>query len=296
MFLPPPLFMQSLPLTLTSSSQLTNRCRCRVSISRPRGGRLPNICAKLPRLPRRIHLPIATFSISIPAVIAAVALTASFRAPPAAFAGNLLDAQPRSPGISATTLPSRRLHARAAYVQCPPKRFALVTYKLGRAAEMEMLVRMGVAIGCGAMIGLERQASLSSMSDSDSSSRNIGTAGVRTLALVSLGSSVFTLTALLSLSGDAGRMGASISTGIGFLGAGTIHQDKAQRHLVTAASVWISAALGVAAASGLKFLAFVVALTTIAILRSKTIYFQLRKNYVRARRWRRRRLLPLQQE
>lgn len=163
---------------------------------------------------------------------------------------------------------------RTAYVACPPKRFALVTYKLGRKAEIDMLVRMGVAIGCGAMIGLERQ---SSMSLELGRSSNIGTAGVRTLALVSLGSSVFTLTALLSLSGDAGRMGASISTGIGFLGAGTIHQDKAQRHLVTAASVWISAALGVAAASGLKFLAFVVALTTIAILRSKTIYVELRK-------------------
>jgi len=55
-----------------------------------------------------------------------------------------------------------------------------------------------------------------------------------------------------------------------------IHQDKASRHLFTAASVWISAALGVAAASGLKFLAFVLELTTIAVLRSKTIYAQLR--------------------
>lgn len=73
-------------------------------------------------------------------------------------------------------------------------------------------------------------------------------------------------------------------TKIGFLGAGTIHQDKAQWSLVTSASVWISAAPGVAATSGLKFLVFVVALNTIAILRSKTIYIELRKYYVRARR------------
>lgn len=131
---------------------------------------------------------------------------------------------------------------------------ALVTYHIGRAAEREMLWRLCVAIACGAIIGMERRAAAAS-------------AGVRTLALVALGAAVFTLTALLSASGNASRMGAAVSTGIGFLGAGAIHQDSSQRHLVTAASVWIAAALGVAAASGLKFLALIAALTTVAILR-----------------------------
>lgn len=58
------------------------------------------------------------------------------------------------------------------------------------------------------------------------------------------------LTALLSPSGDATRMDPLISAGIGLLGAGSIHRDKAQRHLVTGASVCITAAHGVGAASG----------------------------------------------
>lgn len=142
---------------------------------------------------------------------------------------------------------------------------ALVSYKLGRDAEVEMLWRMGVSITCGAIIGMERRAASAP-------------AGVRTLALVSLGASVFTLTSLLSLSGDSARMGAAVSTGIGFLGAGAINHDtgarRSQRQLVTAASVWISASLGVAASSGLKFLALVAALVTVGILRWDNILRQ----------------------
>lgn len=138
------------------------------------------------------------------------------------------------------------------------KKRPLVTYHFGRDAEREMLLRMCVAIACGAIIGMERRAASAN-------------AGVRTLSLVSLGSAIFTLTALLSFSGDSSRVGAAISTGIGFLGAGAINQNAtrsaSQRQLVTAASIWIAAALGVAAASGLKSLALLGSLVTVWILR-----------------------------
>lgn len=124
------------------------------------------------------------------------------------------------------------------------------------AAEAEMMSRMGVAVACGAMIGLERRAASAN-------------AGVRTLSLVSLGSAIFSLTALHGLSGDPVRMGAAISTGIGFLGSGAINGEigGSQRQLVTAASIWIAAALGVAAASGMFRLALTGSIVTVWILR-----------------------------
>ena len=75
-------------------------------------------------------------------------------------------------------------------------------------------------------------------------------AGLRTLTLVSLGSAVFTLTAIDSGAVDsASRVIQGIVTGIGFLGAGTIIRGKTEesvRGLTTAASVWLAAAIGVA--------------------------------------------------
>lgn len=73
-------------------------------------------------------------------------------------------------------------------------------------------------------------------------------------------------------------MGAAISTGIGFLGSGVINGDVSgnERQLVTAASIWIAAALGVAAACGLHGMALLGAVITVWILR-----WQLLQRYVR---------------
>lgn len=124
-----------------------------------------------------------------------------------------------------------------------------------------MLLRMGVAVACGAIIGMERRAASAN-------------AGIRTLSLVSLGSAIFSLTSLHGLGGDPSRMGAAISTGIGFLGSGAINGDilGSQRQLVTAASIWIAAALGVAAASGLFSMALVGAIVTVWILRWQLLH------------------------
>ena len=80
-------------------------------------------------------------------------------------------------------------------------------------------------------------------------------AGIRTFALVSLGSALATITGIYfaQMSGDAadiGRVPAQILAGIGFLGAGTIIvTDRRQiRGLTTAAGLWVTAAMGIGAA------------------------------------------------
>ncbi|MCB9452037.1 MAG: MgtC/SapB family protein [Anaerolineaceae bacterium] len=82
-------------------------------------------------------------------------------------------------------------------------------------------------------------------------------AGMRTHMLVSVGACLFTTLSFHAFpGGDPGRVAAQIVTGIGFLGAGTILQrDGGIRHLTTAASIWATAAVGMAVGVGAWFLA-----------------------------------------
>src|SRR3954449_8306657 len=109
----------------------------------------------------------------------------------------------------------------------------------------DAFVRVGVAGGCGALIGIERE------------SRN-QLAGMRTHALVAVGAAVFTLAgaygfAEVPRSGnvDPMRVAAQVASGIGFIGAGAIIRDRGSvRGVTTAASLWTRGALGVAAGAG----------------------------------------------
>jgi putative Mg2+ transporter-C (MgtC) family protein len=103
---------------------------------------------------------------------------------------------------------------------------------------LDVFLRLGAAVLSGAVIGFDRE-----IRDKP--------AGLRTLTLVSLGSAVFTMTGIDGATAvDAtSRIIQGIVTGIGFLGAGTIIRGKTEesvRGLTTAASVWLSAAIGVA--------------------------------------------------
>jgi putative Mg2+ transporter-C (MgtC) family protein len=72
-------------------------------------------------------------------------------------------------------------------------------------------------------------------------------AGLRTLSLVCLGSTGFTMAsyAFITTTGDSGRVAAQIVTGIGFLGAGAIlHGTGIIRGMTTAATIWAVAAVG----------------------------------------------------
>jgi putative Mg2+ transporter-C (MgtC) family protein len=119
-----------------------------------------------------------------------------------------------------------------------------------------------VVILCGA-IGLERE------------SRD-QPAGVRTHVLVGMGAAIFMLISAYGFAGleragatvDVSRVAAQVVTGVGFLGAGAIiHQGLAVRGLTTAAAVWISAAIGMAAGIGFYSLALTgTAVVLIALL------------------------------
>ena len=107
----------------------------------------------------------------------------------------------------------------------------------------EVLLRLFVAAALGGAIGLERELDEKA-------------AGLRTHMLVAGGSAIFTVASFALFAGegttrDPTRIAAQIVTGIGFLGAGAIiRQGLSVRGLTTAASLWLVAAIGMAAGAG----------------------------------------------
>jgi putative Mg2+ transporter-C (MgtC) family protein len=114
---------------------------------------------------------------------------------------------------------------------------------------IEILVRVGLAAALGGAIGLEREI-------------REREAGLRTHMLVAVGSALFTLISAYAWTDfrfstpegivfDPTRIAAQIVTGIGFLGAGAIiRQGLSVRGLTTAATLWVVAAIGMAAGVG----------------------------------------------
>jgi putative Mg2+ transporter-C (MgtC) family protein len=115
------------------------------------------------------------------------------------------------------------------------------------------LVSMLVALLCGGIIGFEREY------------RN-KSAGFRTIILITLGSTIFTIVSRHGAGADD-RISANIITGIGFIGAGVIFKDQfSVRGLTTAAVIWTSAAIGMTTGIGYHALAFLFTLITLGIL------------------------------
>ncbi|MBD3245757.1 MAG: hypothetical protein GF333_01970 [Candidatus Omnitrophica bacterium] len=120
-------------------------------------------------------------------------------------------------------------------------------------------IRLIVAFLCGSLLGFERE-------------RKSREAGLRTHILVCVGSALFMLISLHVYEAypeadslDPSRIAAGVVTGIGFLGAGTIiRSQEGIRGLTTAASVWMSSAIGLAVGSG-YYIAAIIA-TVIAYL------------------------------
>ncbi|MBQ5946131.1 MgtC/SapB family protein [Massilia sp. ST3] len=137
---------------------------------------------------------------------------------------------------------------------------------LGNAEDItRIVVRLLVALVLGGLLGYERESVGAS-------------AGLRTHMLVSLGAALFVLIPLQAGMGiqDLSRVLQGIVAGIGFLGAGAIlkQTDKDDiKGLTTAASVWLTAAIGIAAGMGREataVLSTLFALVVLAILRSTT--------------------------
>ena len=124
--------------------------------------------------------------------------------------------------------------------------------------ELEIILRLLLAAVCGAAIGFQREWLKKP-------------AGLRTHILISLGAALFTVVSIYGFSGnyDPGRIAAGVVTGIGFLGAGVIFRSMRGDVVVgltTAASVWIVAAIGLAAGSGLYLITAVVTVISVLVL------------------------------
>ena len=122
------------------------------------------------------------------------------------------------------------------------------------------MVRCGAAALCGAMIGLERELKNKP-------------AGFRTNILICLGSAMYMAVGLLLVNeagegrSDPARIAAQVVTGIGFLGAGCIIQERARvKGLTTAATIWVVAAIGIVAGAGFPILAFIASSIVLATL------------------------------
>ncbi|NJK53939.1 MAG: MgtC/SapB family protein [Leptolyngbyaceae cyanobacterium SU_3_3] len=127
-----------------------------------------------------------------------------------------------------------------------------------------LFLRLGLALLVGGAIGWNRE-------------RQQKSAGLRTHMLVSLGAALFVLTPLqadLSASNESvGRAIQGVATGIGFLGAGEIlHVSRRNtpkvKGLTSAASIWVTAALGIAAGCGWWQLTTIAAVMTLITLSS----------------------------
>jgi len=107
---------------------------------------------------------------------------------------------------------------------------------------LAVLARIATAIALGALLGEERQ-------------RAGKAAGLRTHMLVALGSALFVLFPLEAgmPPTDISRVIQGVATGIGFIGAGTVlkRTNPEEVHgLTTAASIWLTAAIGLASGAG----------------------------------------------
>jgi putative Mg2+ transporter-C (MgtC) family protein len=128
-----------------------------------------------------------------------------------------------------------------------------------------ILLRLVVAIALGSAVGIEREIHEHS-------------AGMRTIALVTLGCALFTIVsaygflALLTIPHvtlDPTRVASYIVAGIGFLGAGTIFMSREGERikgLTTAATIWVMAAIGIACGTGMLVEAIVTTALVLVIL------------------------------
>lgn len=119
------------------------------------------------------------------------------------------------------------------------------------------LFRIILATILGGIIGLEREF-------------HGKPAGLRTNLLICLGAAVFTLISKQMVEGtndSLTRIASQIVSGVGFLGAGAIIQDRGGIHgLTTAATIWLVASIGIACGAGLYRLAILTTLIAIFVL------------------------------
>jgi putative Mg2+ transporter-C (MgtC) family protein len=120
-----------------------------------------------------------------------------------------------------------------------------------------IIIRLAVSILIGGLVGIERELEHKA-------------AGLRTLMLVCLGSTIFVLigTEIMAEGSEVGRIIAGVITGVGFLGAGAIIRARGEIHgLTTAATIWLASGLGIAIGLGNYLLAGLAAVFALVVLR-----------------------------
>ena len=128
--------------------------------------------------------------------------------------------------------------------------------------DWEVTFRLGIAAFLGGLIGLERES-------------HGKEAGVRTYALVSLGSALIMIISIQMFliyteHTDPGRLAAQVVSGIGFLGAGAILRFEGGKEkisgLTTAAGIWAASGIGLACGLGLYHPAVITTVLCLIIL------------------------------
>lgn len=119
----------------------------------------------------------------------------------------------------------------------------------------EEILKLLLSLLVGVLIGLEREYKFKS-------------AGIRTITLISVGSTLFTILSIkIGLPGSPDRIASNIITGIGFIGAGVIYKNnESVNGLTTAATIWIAAAIGMAIGNGDFVIAFTSLIFTLTVL------------------------------
>jgi putative Mg2+ transporter-C (MgtC) family protein len=126
--------------------------------------------------------------------------------------------------------------------------------------DLEMIARLIIAVGLGAIIGYEREITHKP-------------AGLRTHIFVCMGACLFTISSLYLINNgtlgtfDSTRIAAGIVTGISFIGAGSIIASKGDiKGITTAASLWVVAAIGLMIGFGIYLLPIIATIITFIIL------------------------------
>ena len=122
---------------------------------------------------------------------------------------------------------------------------------------LECLLRILLAIFLGFALGVERQLRLK-------------VAGIRTHVVVATGAALFTVVSKYGFTDtdyvNAAQVAAQVVSGIGFIGAGMIlHRQNAVHGLTSAAGIWLTAAIAMAAAAGMYYIAIGAAVLIILI-------------------------------
>jgi putative Mg2+ transporter-C (MgtC) family protein len=120
--------------------------------------------------------------------------------------------------------------------------------------DYELGLRLMLSLAIGTLIGIEREYRSKA-------------AGLRTMIIICLGSTIFTQISTLIGGTSHDRIASTIVTGIGFLGAGVIFKDGfSVSGLTTATTIWICAALGMAVGAGQYFISLVGSVIVLFVL------------------------------